>query len=161
MADNVKKLNFLNETVSGSQGSVFAEIEGKRYVLASISKFKATFKTNIAKGGVLGLSGKQNKPAGWEGEWEATFYYNQTTFRELAQRYAETGMFPTFNVQVINEDPMSVAKIGRQSMTFIDCIAEEITMAMIDVDAESLDEDVSGTFNDFKINDKFKDFPTA
>lgn len=161
MADNVKKLNFLNETVSGSQGSVFAEIEGKRYVLASISKFKATFKTNIAKGGVLGLSGKQNKPAGWEGEWEATFYYNQTTFRELAQRYAETGMFPTFNVQVINEDPMSVAKIGRQSITFIDCIAEEITMAMIDVDAESLDEDVSGTFNDFKINDKFKDFPTA
>lgn len=161
MADNVKKLNFLNETVSGSQGSVFAEIEGKRYVLASISKFKATFKTNIAKGGVLGLSGKQNKPAGWEGEWEATFYYNQTTFRELAQRYAETGMFPTFNIQVINEDPMSTSMIGRQSITFIDCIAEEITMAMIDVDAESLDEDVSGTFNDFKINDKFKDFPTA
>lgn len=161
MADNVKRLKFLNETVSGSQGSVFAEIEGKRYVLASLSKFKGTFKNNISKGGVLGLSGKQNKPAGWEGEWEATFYYNQTTFRELAQRYAETGMFPTFNIQVINEDPMSVAKIGRQSMTFIDCIAEEITMAMIDVDAESLDEDISGTFNDFKINDKFKDFPTA
>lgn len=161
MAENAKKLNFINETVAGSQGCVFAEINDRRYVLASLSKFKATFKTNVSKGGVLGLSGKQNKPAGWEGEWEATFYYNQSTFRELAQQYAENGIFPTFNIQVINEDPMSVAKIGRQSITFIDCIAEEITMAMIDVDADSLDEDVSGTFNDFKINDKFKDFPNA
>lgn len=157
----IRPLNLNTDTVSGSKGSVFAEIQGKRYMLASLSKFKAKFKVNTIKKGVLGLGGKQSKAGGWEGTWEASFYYNQSTLRELAKTYAETGVLPTLNIQVVNEDPTSLASIGRQSVTFIDCIAEDITLAMIDVEAEILEEDVSGTFNDFRYNDKFKDFPTA
>lgn len=162
MADKtIRKLNLTTETVAGSQGSVFAEVNGRRYVLASLSKFKASFKVNTIKKGVLGISGKQSRAAGWEGTWDATFYYNQSTLRELAAQYAETGVLPTFSIQVINEDPTSVKTIGRQSVTFLDCIAEEITLAMIDVESEILEEDTSGTFNGFNFNDKFNDFPTA
>ena len=156
-----RKLNLTNESVSGSLGSVFAEVNGKRYVLASLSKFKAKFKTNTTKKGVLGISGKQSRSSGWEGTWEATFYYNQSTFRELARVYAQEGIMPTFAIQVINEDPSSVKIIGRQSVTFKDCIIEELVLAAIDVEAEILDEEVSGTFNDFEYNDKFIDFPSA
>ena len=162
MADKtIRKLNLTNETVSGSLGSVFAGLNGRRYTLASLSKFKAKFKTNTTKKGVLGLSGKQSRPTGWEGTWEATFYYNQSTFRELARAYAEEGVMPTFSIQVINEDPSSLKTIGRQSVTFKDCVIEEMVLAAIDVEAEILDEEVSGTFNDFEYNDKFVDFPTA
>lgn len=161
MAQTIRKLNLVTDTVAGSQGSVFAEIQGQRFILASLTKFKAKFKVNTTKKGVLGLGAKQSKPGGWEGTWEASFYYNQSTLRELARIYSETGVLPTLNIQVINEDPTSLKSIGRQSVTFIDCIAEEITLAMIDVEAEILEEDTSGTFNDFRYNEKFKDFPTA
>ena len=160
MDKTIRKLNLTNESVSGSLGSVFAEVNGKRYVLASLSKFKAKFKTNTTKKGVLGISGKQSRSSGWEGTWEATFYYNQSTFRELARVYAQEGIMPTFAIQVINEDPSSVKIIGRQSVTFKDCIIEELVLAAIDVEAEILEE-VSGTFNDFEYNDKFIDFPSA
>lgn len=163
MADNevVRKLKLLNETVAGSQGKVFAEIDDKRYVLASLSKFKGKFKINNTKKGVLGYAGKQSKPSGWEGTWEASFYYNQTTLRELARRYAEEGILPVLNIQVVNEDPGSLKSIGRQSITFMECVPDEMILSMIDVEAEILEEDLSGTFNDFKINDRFADFPTA
>ncbi len=163
MAENktIRKLNLVTDTVSGSQGSVFAEIQGKRFVLASLTKFKAKFKVNTIKKGVLGMGAKQAKPGGWEGTWEASFYYNQSTLRELARLYAETGVLPVLNIQVVNEDPTSVKSIGRQSVTFIDCIAEDITLAIIDVEAEILEEDTSGTFNNFRYNEKFNDFPTA
>lgn len=162
MADKtIRKLNLTTETVAGSQGSVFAEINGRRYTLASLSKFKAKFKTTTSKKGVLGLPGKQSRSTGWEGTWEATFYYNQSTFRELARVYAQEGVMPTFSIQVVNEDPSSVKTIGRQSITFKDCIIEELVLAAIDVEAEILDEEVSGTFNDFDFNDKFVDFPNA
>ena len=68
---------------------------------------------------------------------------------------------PTFSIQVINEGPSSLKTIGRQSVTFKDCVIEEMVLAAIDVEAEILDEEVSGTFNDFEYNDKFVDFPTA
>ena len=161
MDKTIRKLNLTNESVAGSLGSVFAEVNGKRYVLASLSKFKAKFKTNTTKKGVLGISGKQSRSSGWEGTWEATFYYNQSTFREVARVYAQEGIMPTFAIQVINEDPSSVKIIGRQSVTFKDCIIEELVLAAIDVEAEILDEEVSGTFNDFEYNDKFIDFPSA
>lgn len=161
MANNVKKFNLISEGVNGAEGTVFAEINGQRYVLASLKKFKAEFKINNIKKGVLGMSVKQTRPSGWEGTWEASFYYNQSTFRMLAVRYAEEGILPTFNIQVINEDPTSVATIGRQSVTFLDCICESITMALIDVDSEVLEEDVSGTFNGVRYSDTFKDFTTA
>ena len=148
MDKTIRKLNLTNESVSGSLGSVFAEVNGKRYVLASLSKFKAKFKTNTTKKGVLGISGKQSRSSGWEGTWEATFYYNQSTFRELARVYAQEGIMPTFAIQVINEDPSSVKIIGRQSVTFKDCIIEELVLAAIDVEAEILDEEVSSTFLD-------------
>lgn len=161
MEKTIRKLNLTNETVSGSQGAVFAEINGRRYTLASLSKFKAKFKTNTTKKGVLGLSGKQVRSTGWEGTLEASFYYNQSTFRELARTYAESGEMPTFSIQVINEDPSSAKTIGRQSVTFKDCVIEEMILALIDVEAEVLEEDISGTFNGFEFNDKFVDFPTA
>lgn len=159
--DKIKRLNILNETVDGAKGSAFAEIDGRRFVLANVTKMKFKMKVNSSKHGVLGLTGKQNKPAGWEGTWEATMYYNQSTLRELARKYNEDGILPTINIQVVNEDPASIAKIGRQSVTFIDCIAEEFTLAALDVETDALEEDVSGTFNDFRFNDKFTDLPTA
>lgn len=157
----IKTLNLTRETVSGSSGAVYAEIDGRRYVLASLTKFSAKFKVNITKKGVLGEGAKQSRPGGWEGTWDASLYYNQSTLRELAVIYAETGILPTFNIQVINEDPSSVKSIGRQSVTFIDCIAEEIVLSKIDVESEMLEEDVSGTFNGFRYNDKFNNMPTA
>lgn len=162
MATNeVRRMKLPVESVAGSQGSVFAEIGNSRYTLASLTKFKATFKTTTTKKGVLGLPAKQSRSTGWEGTWEASFYYNQSTLRKIAKEYAETGVFPTINIQVINEDPASMTAIGRQSVTFMDCIPEEILLAIIDVEAEILEEDTSGTFNDFIYNESFKDFPNA
>ncbi|WP_101773998.1 phage tail tube protein [Peptostreptococcus faecalis] len=159
--DNIKKMNQVTEAVAGSQGQAFVEIEGRRYVMASLKKFEAKFKTEIEKLGILGKSGKQPRPAGWEGTWEATLYYNQSTLRKLALQYANTGMLPSFTIQIVNDDPMSSSTIGRKSYTFLDCFFEEMTMAMLDVDSAALEEEISGSFGGIKDNEDHKDMTTA
>ncbi len=163
MADKqpIRKLNLATETVQGSQGSAFIEIDNRRYVLGNLTKFKASFKTNTIKKGVLGEAGKKVRSGGWEGTWDASLYYNQTTLRELAIIYARDGYMPPVNIQIINEDPASAKTIGRQSVIFKECVPEEMIIAMLDVDAEVLEEDISGTFNDVEFSEKFVALPNA
>lgn len=81
--NDIKRLNLITETVSGSQSKVYAEVKNKRFVLANLTKFKAKFKVNSVKKGVLGMNGKQSKPSGWKGTWDASFYYNSSILVEV------------------------------------------------------------------------------
>ena len=69
--------------------------------------------------------------------------------------FKETGEDVYFDIQITNEDPSSDA--GRQTMTFIDCNIDGGILAKFDADSEDpLDEEVSGTFEDFQMPEAFK-----
>ena len=103
---------------------------------------------------ILGKTGKGNKATGWKGTGSATFHYNTSIFRELLERFKNTGEDIYFDIQVTNEDPTSA--VGRQTVILKDCNIDGGILAKFDADGEYLDEDMDFTFEDFEMPEKFK-----
>lgn len=141
------------DTVAGSLAKCFATIDGRRYEFMHMINFLAEIKKTKNKVPILGKTGKGNKASGWEGTFEGTAHYNTSVLRELLYTYKETGKDIYFEIQVTNEDPTS--SIGRQTVILKGCNLDGGVLAKFDADAEYLDEDISGTFEDFEIPEKF------
>jgi hypothetical protein len=58
-----------------------------------------------------------------------------------------------FEIQITNNDPESSA--GRQTIVFMDCNTDGGILAKFDADGEYLDEEIEGTFEDFKMPESF------
>lgn len=148
--------NYMNakDAVSGSLAKCFVTIDGNRYEFLQLKNFESNFNINIAEVPILGKIMKGHKATGGTGEWSGTAYYNQSIMRDLMVRYKTTGVFPYFDIQVTNEDPST--DLGRQTIILKDCLFEGGILAKFDADAEFLDEEIKGTFDDFEMPEKFK-----
>ena len=142
------------DAVSAKLAECFITIGTNRYNFMQMIDFEAKFEKIKSEVPILGKTGTGNKPAGWSGTWSATCHYNTSIFREMLLNYKDTGEDVYFEIQVSNDDPASAA--GRQTMVFIDCNIDGGTLAKFDADGEYLDEELEGTFEDFKMPEKFK-----
>jgi len=145
------------DAIFGSLAECYATISGRRLNFMSLFKFESKWKNNIAKVPIRGRVGTGHKAAGGEGTWSGTAHYNQSYLRAIALEYKKTGHMPYFEIQVSNEDPTSRA--GRQTITHTGCLSEELTLAKFESGENILDEDMSGTFEDWDMPERFNDLP--
>lgn len=142
------------DAISGSQAECYITIDGRRYNFMSIHTFEAKWEVNIVEVPILGRTSKGHKPAGGNGTWSGTAHFNQSIMRDILLQYKDTGKFVYFDIQVTNEDPSSAA--GRQTVILKDCLVEGGVLAKFEQGADYLEEEMSGTFDDFEIPEKFK-----
>lgn len=142
------------DAVSASLAECFVTIGGNRYNFMQALNLEAKFEKTKTEVPVLGKTGKANKAVSWKGTGSATFHYNTSIFRELLERFKNTGEDVYFDIQVTNEDPTS--SVGRQTVILKDCNVDGGILAKFDADGEYLDEDMDFTFEDFEIPEKFK-----
>ncbi len=143
------------DTLSAKLAQCFVTIKERRYNFMSMTKFEAKFKKTKKKVAILGKTGSSNKSTGWEGTFSATMHYNTSILRELMEEFKNTGQDVYFETQILNFDPTSDAEM--QEVDLVGCNLDEGILAKFDATSDdSLDEDVSGTFEDFKIPRKFK-----
>ena len=114
---------------------------------------EATVEKNKVQVPILGRTAKGNKSSGWVGKGKAKFHYNTSVFRRLLRDYKNTGEDIYFDIQVTNEDPTSEA--GRQSVILIDCNLDGGVLAKFDAEGSFLEEEMSFTFEDFKLVEEF------
>lgn len=150
MANGVMKAK---DTIAGSLATCYTTIEGIRYNFMHVINLEAKIDKTKTEVPILGKTGKGNKSTGWSGTFEGTAHYNMSVLRELLRKYKETGQDIYFDMQITNEDPTSAA--GRQTTILKDCNLDGGTIAKFDADADYLDEDISGTFDDFEIPETF------
>ena len=143
------------DAVSAKLAECFVTVGSNRYNCMTMKNFEAKIEKKKTKVPILGKTGSGNKSAGWEGTFTAGLHYNTSIFRQMLLDFKETGEDVYFDIQITNEDPSSDA--GRQTMTFIDCNIDGGILAKFDADSEDpLDEEVSGTFEDFQMPEAFK-----
>lgn len=148
--------NIMNalDAIAGSQASAYVTMaDGNRYCFMQLYSFESKMDISVAEVPILGKSGKGNKPTGWSGTWSGTAHYNQSVFREMLLEYKRTGFMPTFDIQVANEDP--TASVGRQTIILKNCLTKGGILAKFDADAETLDEELEGTFDDWEMPETF------
>ena len=141
------------DAVSGSLAECFVTVNDERYNFMQLINFEAKWMMNISEIPILGKVSKGHKPSGGSGEFSGTMHFNQSVMRELMLHYKNTGEVFYFDVQVTNEDPTSA--VGRQTVILRDCLIEGGILAKFDADAEYLDEEISGTFEDWDMPEKF------
>lgn len=142
------------DSVSGSLAECYITISGERYNFMQLYNFEATFDVNVSEIPILGRTMRGHKATYCSGSWSGTAHYNQSIFRKVWLEYKRTGDMPYFDIQVTNEDPTS--SIGRQTIILKECLSEGGPLAKYDADAEYLDEELSGTFDDWEMPETFK-----
>jgi len=145
------------DAVSGALAECTVVIDGTRYNFMQLYKFESKIEKKLAEIPILGKTGKGHKPAGWVGSWNGTAHYNQSVIREMLLRYKKTGEDLPFDIHVTNSDASSVA--GRQTVIHKHCFINGGTLAKFDATSEYLDEDISGTFDDWMMPESFRMLP--
>lgn len=143
----------LSDTISGSEGRAFATIDGRVYEMFYLKKLEAKVAKNKSEGRVIGSRATQHKATGWSGTGTLTIYYITSMFRQIMLDYIKKGIDVYFDVQVVNEDVSSPA--GRQTVLLKRVNLDEVNMALLDGEAELLEEEVPFTFEDVDLLDSF------
>lgn len=141
------------DTISAKLAECFITINGNRYNFMQMIDFEAKVDKKKTKVPILGRIMEGNKTVGLSGTFSGTAHYNQSIFRQALLEYKNTGIDAYFEIQVTNEDPESAA--GRQTLVFMDCNTDGGILSKFDADGEYLDEEIAGTFEDFKMPESF------
>lgn len=142
-----------NDAVFGGLAECYVTIDGERYNMMQLYEFESTYEVNLVDVPILGRVTKGTKPAGGSGTWSGTAHYNQSVFRRWMLHYKNTGEMTPFTIQVTNSDPSSQA--GRQTIILTGCLVDSLILAKFNADEELLDEDLSGTFDDWQMPETF------
>lgn len=141
------------DTISAKLAECFITIGGNRYNFMQMIDFEGVVDKAKVKVPILGKIMDGNKTIGLSGTFSGTAHYNQSIFRQALLDYKNTGIDAYFEIQVTNEDPAS--SVGRQTIVFIDCNTDGGVLSKFDADGEYLDEEIEGTFEDFKMPESF------
>ena len=141
------------DAIYGALAECYVTLDGNRYNLMQMVNFDSHFQSNIVDVPILGRITKGHKMTGGSGSWSGTLHYNTSIFRQWILTYKRTGVLTPFEIQVTNEDES--ASVGRQSIILKGCLLSDVTLAKFDANDAVLDEDLSGTFDDFEIPESF------
>lgn len=141
------------DAISASLAECYVTIGDNRYQFMQAINLEAKMEKTKSEIPILGKTGKGNKTTGWKGTGSATFHYNTSIFREILQRYKNTGEDIYFDITVTNEDPTST--VGNQTIILKGCNIDGGILVKFDADAEYLDEDIDFTFEDWEMPNSF------
>lgn len=143
-----------NDAISAKLAECFITIDGNRYNFMQMIDFEGKVDKTKSKVPILGRIMEGNKTVGLAGSFSGTAHYNQSIFRQALLDYKNTGIDTYFEIQISNDDPS--ASVGSQTVIFMDCNTDGGILAKFDADGEYLDEEIEGTFEDFKMPESFK-----
>ncbi|KOC49989.1 phage tail tube protein [Clostridium botulinum] len=142
------------DTISGQEAKGFMNIDGRNEELFYAKKLESKIEKEKSEGKTLGKRGTQSKAKGYKGTGTLTIYKVTSLFIELMLKYMKEGIDTYFDLTVMNEDPTS--SIGKQTVVLKNCNFDEVNIASFDVDSDALEEDMSFTFDDADLLNKFK-----
>lgn len=142
------------DVINGREGTAFMTIDGRNIALFFLKNIEASVELTKTEVPVLGKRITQQKVTGSAGSGSMTIHKVTSEFANIGVNYLKTGIVPEITIKTTNEDPQS--SIGRQSTLLKGVLLDSIVIAKLDVEAETLDEDVDFTFNDAEILESFK-----
>ena len=130
--------------------------DNRRYAMLMAKDFEAKMSVETKEVPTLGRTVKGVKPTGATIKWKMTIYHCTEIFDKVVEDYKNTGLMPTFDIQVTNEDPAT--SVGRSTKTYTDCVIDgDVLLSMFDADGEFIEQSIEGYAQDFKRGEKYTD----
>jgi len=141
------------DVISGREGTAFMTIDGRNVPMFWLKNIEATVELIKTEVPVLGKRMNQQKVTGANGSGSMLIHKVTSEFAAIGINYLKSGTIPEITIKVTNDDPNST--IGRQSTLISGVIFDSVPIAKLDIESETLDEDVSFTFSDADLLDQF------
>lgn len=147
----------VKQIAAGSQGEIWATIEGRRMCVMHAKNIEASVSYDKEQVSILGKRGKGNRKTGETYSGSMTLYMIESAFRELAQRYKNTGEDFYFDLQIKQSD--ETTDTGTQLVTLKDVNFDSLIIAKLDADSSILEEDIDFTFEDWRLEESYTEIP--
>lgn len=135
-----------NDIVAGGEGTVTAVIKNRVVEMAEVVNITATVDLNKSDVKTLGSRMTQHKVTGASGTGSMTIHYVTSRWGRMVLDYIKNGKVTVFDINIKNQDPSS--DTGKQVTKLSGCIIDGTDLAKLDIDADTLDQEVNFTFTD-------------
>ena len=143
-----------NDAPSAKLATCFVTIKDRRYAMLMAKEFEATMNVETKEVPTLGRTIKGVKPVGGTIKFKMVAYHCTEIFDDVVEQYKNTGLMPTFDIQVTNEDPAT--SVGRSTKIFTDCIIDgDVLLSMFNADGEFIEQTIEGYAQDFTRPEKY------
>ena len=143
------------DALNGKSGSAFVTINGENHEIFQMKKFQSDAEFQESDFKVVGTTLVQKKTTGVSLTGSMTIYYGSPYFVEMLQTYLKTGTLPYFTLQITNDDASTT--VGRQIVALYNCKLSKVPVAMLDADAEWLEEEVTFSYTGLEVLNYFHD----
>ena len=141
--------------VASKLAECYVTIEGQRYNFMSAINVEVKFEKTKTEIPILGRPNKGHKSTGSTITGSGEFHMNTSIWRELAQKFQNTGEDIYFEMTIINEDP-TASDVGRQVIHLYGCNFDSVILAKFDADSEdTLTESLDFTAESFELGTSF------
>ena len=139
---------------SAKLAKLFVTIGGRRYSMLNAKNFEAKASISSAKVSRLGGVIDGRKANAMEVKLSMTVYKCSEMFDEMIETYKNTGLLPTFECQVTQEDTAS--SVGRSTKVYKDCVIDgDVMLSMFDADGEFIEQTIEAYAMDFDTAEKY------
>lgn len=142
------------DVINGREGTGYMTIDGRNVPMFWLKNIEATVELVKTEVPVLGKRMNQQKVTGANGTGSMNIHKVTSEFAKIGIDYLKKGIVPEVSIKITNDDPAS--SIGRQSTVINNVLLDSIVIAKLDVESETLDEDVDFTFDDAELLEQFK-----
>ena len=143
-----------NDAPSAKLATCFVTIGDRRYSMLMAKDFEANMSVETKEVPTLGRTIKGVKPVGATIKFKMTVYHCTEIFDEVVETYKNTGLMPTFDIQVTSDDPAT--SVGRSTKIYTDCVLDgDILLSMFDADGEFVEQSIEGYAQDFTRPEKY------
>ena len=143
-----------NDAPSAKLATCFVTIGDKRHAMLMAKDFEAKMSVETKEVPTLGRTIKGVKPVGGTIKFKMTIYHCTEIFDEVVEKYKNSGLMPTFDIQVTSEDPAT--SVGRSTKIYTDCVIDgDVLLSMFDADGDFVEQSIEGYAQDFTRPEKY------
>lgn len=136
-------------------GEAFMTKQGNRYSMFNAKKIEAKPNVKTEAVPVMGRTISGRKATGMEVKITMTVYKCSEYFDDMLEEFKRTGVLPTFDLQVTNEDPATC--MGRSTKVYNDCVIDgDVLLSLIDADGNFIEQEITAYAQDWTSPEKYK-----
>lgn len=141
---------------SQKMATCFANVKDRRYEIFFARNFEGKLNVTTKEVPMLGRIMDGRRATAVKGQFKLTIYRLTDMFSEIVLEYLNTGVLPTFDIQVTEEDPAT--PMGRSTKIYSGCMIDgDVLLSVFNDTGDFIEQTVEGYFFDVSMPEKYTD----
>lgn len=142
------------DAVSANFAECFVTLNNTRYSMLMAKEFEGKASITTAEVPRLGSVVIGHKAQTVVLSFSMTIYKCTEIFDDIMDQFIQTGVMPTFDIQVSNEDPST--SVGRSTKIFTNCVLDgDVMLSMFNAEGEFVEQSIEGFCDSYTRPEKY------